>query len=165
MLLRDPRKRRIVDFWTLWQGQMATSRHVDVDQRKAQPYPKAPCSCMVYTSTAQLWQALAHKPFRVQVCTIRLHGAFGLKRCARPPQFTVTLMSCLRRAQIPELGKATRTKPAPLKCKPVRQIQPKGPCTSTVYTWALNGFLNPYFAGYVSAIMLYGPFGTWTWLT
>ena len=35
---------------------------------------------------------------------------------------------------------------------------PKGPCTSTVYTWALKGFLYPCFGVYVCTTMVLGPF-------
>ena len=37
---------------------------------------------------------------------------------------------------------------------------PKGPSSYIVDTWALKGFLYPYFVAYVSTIWLLGPFGT-----
>ena len=36
---------------------------------------------------------------------------------------------------------------------------PKVPCTSVVCTWALKGFLYPYFGVYVCNIIMLGPFG------
>ena len=36
---------------------------------------------------------------------------------------------------------------------------PKGPYSYMVYTWALKGFLYPYFGVYLCTMMILGPFG------